>query len=69
MDKRQGIDTLKRIQRMAIKKIRGLNKLAYEDRLMRCGLQNMEREQGISLPNRRIQDCDLKESNIITQHI
>src|SRR6218665_640072 len=40
---RQDIDTLEQIQRRANKIIRGLGKLTYEERLMRCGLTNLER--------------------------
>jgi len=39
---RQDIDTLERIQAIAAKTIRGL---AYEERLMRCGLSNLEKEE------------------------
>jgi len=42
---RQDIDTLKRIQRRATKMIRGLGKLSYEGRLMRCGLTNLEKRR------------------------
>ena len=40
---RQDIDVLERIQRRATKMIRGLGKLTYEERLMGCGVTNLEK--------------------------
>src|SRR6218665_3700790 len=42
---RKDIDTLDRIQRRATKMIRGLGKCTYEERLMRCGLTNLEKRR------------------------
>src|SRR6218665_2688606 len=42
---RQDIDTLEQIQRRATKMIRVLGKLTYEERLMRCGLTNLEKRR------------------------
>src|SRR6218665_3955356 len=53
---RQDIDTLEQIQRRATKMIRGLGKITYEERLMRCGVTNLEK---------RITRGDLIEANKI----
>src|SRR6218665_2443802 len=42
---RQDIETLEQIQRRATKMIRGLGELTYEERLMRCGLTNLEKRR------------------------
>src|SRR6218665_2514807 len=42
---RQDIDTLEQVQRRATKMIRGLGKFTYEERLMRCGLTNLEKRR------------------------
>src|SRR6218665_2657411 len=42
---RQDIDSLEQIQRRATRMRRGLGKLAYEERLMRCGLTNLEKRR------------------------
>ena len=42
---RQDIDTLEQVQRRATKMIRWLGKFTYEERLMRCGLTNLEKRR------------------------
>ena len=63
---RQDIDTLEQVQRRATKMIRGLGKFTYEERLMRCGLTNLEKEKNKGRPNRSLQDYDWKGSNFGT---
>ena len=42
---RQDIDTMGQIQMRATRMIRGLGKLTYEERLMRCELTNLEKRR------------------------
>src|SRR6218665_2175815 len=42
---RQYIDILGQVQRRATKMIRGLGKFTYEERLIRCGLTNLEKRR------------------------